>query len=60
MRGAAAALFLSRRPKNFEIEKNFLFLKIAEIDLGVNFELRRMILDIKTQLFKVKPVFRGK
>ena len=30
----AAALFSSRRPKNFENEKIFLCLKIAEIDMG--------------------------
>ena len=30
----AAALFSSRRPQNFENEKIFLCLKIAEIDMG--------------------------
>ena len=32
--GVAAALFSSKRPKNFENEKFFLRLKIAEIDMG--------------------------
>ena len=50
--GVAAALFSSRRPKNFENEKNFLCLKIAEIDMGVNFGSRRTILDIKTHFLK--------
>ena len=58
-RGVAAALFSSRRPKNFENENIFLCLKIAEIDMGVNFGWRRTILDIKTRFLKVKPVFRG-
>ena len=34
IRGVAAALFSLRRPKNFENEKFFLCLKIAEIDVG--------------------------
>ena len=37
IRGVAAALFSSRRPKNFENEKFFLCLKIAEIDMGGQF-----------------------
>ena len=45
--------------KNFENEKFFLCLKIAEIDMGVNFGLRRTILDIKTHFLNVKPVFWG-
>ena len=32
--GAAAALFSSRGPKNLQNEKNFLYLEIAEIDIG--------------------------
>ena len=40
--------------------KNFLCLKVAEFDMGVNFECRRTVLDIKTHLFTVKPIFRGK
>ena len=35
--GVAAALFSLRRPKNFENEKFFLCLKIAEIDMGGQF-----------------------
>ena len=57
--GVAAALFSSRRLKNFENENIFLCLKIAEIDMGVNFGSRRTILDIKTHYFKVKLIFRG-
>ena len=56
--GVAAALLSSRRPKNFENEKIFFCLKIAEIDLGVNFGSKRTNLDIKGHFFKVKPVFR--
>ena len=59
IRGVAAALFSLRRPKNFEYEKFFLRLKIAEIDMGVNFGLRRTILDIKTHFLNIKPVFQG-
>ena len=58
--GVDAALFSSRHPKNFENEKNFLCLKIAEIDMGVNFGLRRMILDIKTHFLKLNPFSGGK
>ena len=39
--------------------KNFLCLKIDEIDMGVNFGSRRTTLDIKAHFLKVKPVFRG-
>ena len=35
--GVAAALFSSRRPKNFENEKIFLCLKIGEIEMGGQF-----------------------
>ena len=48
IRGVAVALLSSKRPKNFENEKFFLCLKIAEIDMGVNFGSRRTILDITT------------
>ena len=37
IRAVAAALFSLRRPKNFENEKFFLCLKIAEIDMGGQF-----------------------
>ena len=63
IRGVAAALFSSRRPKNFENEKFSLCLKIAEIDMGggVNFGSRRTILDIKTHFFlKLNPFSGGK
>ena len=46
-------------PKILKMKQSFLCLKIAEIDMGVNFGLRRMILDIKTHFFIAKPVFRG-
>ena len=49
--GVAAALLSSRYPKNFEIEKNFLCLKIVEIDMGDNFGLRRTILDTNNSFF---------
>ena len=59
--GVAAALSSSRRPKNrFENETIFVCLKIAEIDMEVNFGSRRTIPDIKTHFLKVKPVFGGK
>ena len=48
IKGVAGALFSLRRPKNFENEKFFLCLRIAEIDMGVNFGSIRTILDIKT------------
>ena len=57
--GVAAALFSSRPLKKFENEKNFLYLKIAKIDMGVNIGSRRTILDIKTYFLKVKLVFLG-
>ena len=57
IRAVAAALFSLRRPKNFENEKFFLCLKIAEIDMGVNFGSRQTILDIKTHFLNVKPIF---
>ena len=56
-----AALFSLRHPKNFENEKFFFCLKIAEIDMGggVNFGSRSTILDIKTHFLNVKSVFWG-
>ena len=59
-RGVAAALFSSRRLKNFENENTFLCLKVAEIDVGVNFGSKRTNLGIKTYFFQFKPIFRGK
>ena len=58
--GVAAALFLSRYLNNFGNERIFFHLKIAEIDMGVNFGSRRTILDIKIHLFKAKPFSGGK
>ena len=58
--GVAAALFSSRHLSNFGNERIFLHLKIAKIDMGVNFGSRRTILDIKTHLFIVKPFSGGK
>ena len=56
--GCAAPLSL-RLLKNFGNEKIFLCLKIAEVDMGVNFGPRRTILDIKTHFLKIKPIFQG-
>ena len=39
--GVAAALFSSRRPKNLESEKNFLCMKIAEIDMRGQFWVKK-------------------
>ena len=47
-----AVLFSSRRPKSLQNEKNFLCLEIAEINMRVNFGLRRKILDIKNSFIK--------
>ena len=58
--GGLLLLFSQRDPKNLQNEKIFLYLEIAEIDMGgVNFGSRRKILDIKTHFLEVKPVFRG-
>ena len=57
--GGAAALFSLRGLKNFGNE-NFLWLKIAEIDVGVNFGVRIMILEIETHLRKFNPFSKGK
>ena len=58
--GVAAALFSSRRYKNLQNEKIFLYLEIVEIDMGVNFGSRRTILDIKTHFLKLTPFYGGK
>ena len=60
VRGVAAALFSWRHPQNFENENFFLCLKIAKIDMGVNFGSRKTILDTKTYFLNVKPFSRGK
>ena len=57
--GVAAALFSSRRPKNFENEKFFLCLKIAEIDMGDQFWVEKNDSGHKNPFLNVKPVFRG-
>ena len=44
----------------FENEKKFFCLKIAEIDMGVNFWSRRTTLDIKTHFLKLNPFSGGK
>ena len=53
--GVAAALFSSRRPENFEIEKIFLCLKIAEINMGggggVNFAVEKNGSEHKNSFF---------
>ena len=55
----AAALFLLRHPKNLQNEKIFLYLKIAEIDMGGQFWVEKNDSGQKTHFLKVKPVFRG-
>ena len=57
--GVAAALFSSRRLENFENEKIFLCLKIAEINMGGQFWVEKNDSGHKNSFFKVKPVFRG-
>ena len=42
---------LTAANQNLENEKIFLFLEIAEIDMGVNVGSRGTILDIKTNFF---------
>ena len=52
IRGVAAALFSLRRPKNFEYEKFFLCLKIAEIDMGGQFWVEKNDSGHKEPFFK--------
>ena len=52
IRGVAAALFSLRRPKNFENEKFFLCLKIAEIDMGGQFWVEKNDSGHKDPFFK--------
>ena len=51
----------SRRLKNFENEKLFICMKIAEIDIGggVNFGPRRTILGTKFTFLKLNPFSGG-
>ena len=57
--GVAAALFSSRHPKNFENEKIFLCLKIAEIDMGGQFLVEKDdSAHKKLILFKGKLILR--
>ena len=61
IRGVAAALFSSRRPKNFENEKFFLCLKIAEIDMGGQFWVEKNDSGHKNSFFlKLNPFSGGK
>ena len=57
--GVTAALFSLRRLKNFENEKNFLCLEIAEIDRKVNFGSERTILDITYIFLRLNPFCEG-
>ena len=61
IRGVAAALFSSRRPKNIENEKFFLCLKIAEIDMGGQFWVEKNDSGHKSSFFlKLNPFSGGK
>ena len=57
--GSVAALFSSRCPKNLQNEKIFLYLEIAEIDMGGQFWVKKNDSGHKNEFFKVKLVFRG-
>ena len=60
MKGVAAALFSSRRPgKNFENEKIFLCLKIAEIDMGGQFWVEKNDSGHKNSFFLKLNPFSG-
>ena len=60
IRGVAAALFSLRPSKNLQNEKIFLYLEIAEIDMGGQFWVKKNDSGHKNSLFlKVKPVFWG-
>ena len=57
----AAALFSSRGPQNFENEKFFLCLKIAEIDMGGQFWVEKNDSGHKNSFFlKLNPFSGGK
>ena len=59
--GVAAALYSLRRPKNFENEKFFLCLKIAEIDMGGQYWLGKNDYGHKNSFFlKLNPFSGGK
>ena len=58
--GVAAALSSSRRLKNFENEKNFFCLKIAETDMGSRFWVNKNDSGHKILFFKLKPFSAGK
>ena len=51
--------FLIETSQNFKNEKNFLCLKIAEIDMGGQFWVEKNNSGHKTNFFKVKPIFQG-
>ena len=57
--GVAAALLSSRRSKNLENENILLCLKIAEINMGVNFGSKRTSLDRKINFFPKLNQFPG-
>ena len=57
--GQSIVLFSSRRLKNFENEKLFLCLEIAEIDMGGQFWVEKNDCGHKNLNFKVKPTFQG-
>ena len=57
--GVAAALSSSRRPKNFENEKNFLYLKIVEIYMGGQFWVEKNDSGHKNSFFLKLSTFSG-
>ena len=59
--GVSAALFSLRCSKNFENEKNFLYLEIAEIDMGDQFWVEKNNSGHKNSFFfKLNPFSGGK
>ena len=58
--GVAAALFSLRHPKNLQNEKNFIYLKIAEIDMGGQFWVEKNDSGQKTHFLKLNPFSGGK
>ena len=57
--GVAAAFFSSTRLKSFENGKNFLCLKIAEIDMGGQFWVEKKGSGHKTNIFFKLNLFSG-
>ena len=61
IKGIAAAIVPSRRPQNLQNEKIFLYLEIAEIDMGGQFWVEKNDSGHKNSFFlKLNPFSRGK